>query len=76
MKVRLSIRAKNGIALYEGAHEIVDAETFGRAFADVWVRVHDRQLQKSSSIGALMEAINEGVVEDLESAVIDIQRVC
>jgi hypothetical protein len=76
MKVRLIIRARNGIALYEGAHEIVDAESFGGAFADVWARVHDRQLQKSSSIGALMEEINEGVLEDLDSAIIDFQKVC
>ena len=75
MKLRLIIRGKNGTALYEGAHEIVDAESFGRAFADVWARMHERQLQKSTSIGALMEAFNEGVLEDLEGAETGLQKV-
>lgn len=76
MNLRLSIRGKNGTALYEGAHEIVDAESFGRAFADVWARMHDRQLQNSTSIGALMEEINEGVLEDLDGAEIGLRKLC
>jgi hypothetical protein len=35
MKVKLSVR-KKGATLYEGIHEITDAEHFGRAFADMW----------------------------------------
>jgi hypothetical protein len=75
-KAHADIKGKNGTALYDGAHEIVDAESFGRAFADVWARMHDRQLQKSTSIGVLMEALNEGVLEDLEGAEIGLQKLC
>ncbi len=75
MKLKLVISRKNGIVLYEGVHEIADADSFGRAFADVWAQVHDRQLQKTTSIGALMEALNEGVLEELDGAVIGFERV-
>lgn len=75
MKLELVVRRKDGTQLYEGVHEIVDAESFGRAFTDVWGQVHDRQLQKSTSIGALMETLNEGVLEELEGAVIGCKKV-
>lgn len=75
MKLKLVVRRKDGTPLYEGVHEIVDAESFGRAFTDVWAQVHDRQLQKSTSIGALMERLNEGVLEELDGAVIGFEKV-
>jgi hypothetical protein len=37
--------------------------------------MHDRQLQKPTSIGALMETLNEGVLEDLEGAETGLQKV-
>jgi hypothetical protein len=74
MKIKLVIR-KKGIALYEGVHEITDAESFGRAFADVWAQLQDRRLQKTTSIGALMEVLNEDVVEELDGAEIGLEKV-
>jgi hypothetical protein len=74
MKVKLSIR-KRGATLYEGAHEIADAESFGRAFADVWAQMQDRRLQKTTSIGALMEILNEDVVEELNGAQIGLEKL-
>jgi hypothetical protein len=74
MKVKLSIR-KKGATLYEGAHEITDAEGFGQAFADVWAQLNDRRLQKTTSIGALMEVLNEDVVEELNGAQIDFEQL-
>lgn len=74
MKVKLSIR-KKGATLYEGVHEITDAETFGRAFADVSAQLQDRRLQKTTSIGALMEVLNEDVVEELNGAQIDFEQL-
>jgi hypothetical protein len=74
MKVKLVV-SKNGIALYESVHEITDADSFGRAFADVWAELQDRRLQKTTSIGALMEVLNEDVLGELSGAEIGLERV-
>jgi hypothetical protein len=74
MKARLVIK-KKGVAFYEGVHEIADAESFGRAFADVWAQLQDRRLQKTTSIGALMEVLNEDVLEELDGAQIALEKV-
>jgi hypothetical protein len=73
MKVKLRIR--KGATLYEAVHTITDAESFGRAFADVWVQLHNRRLQKATSIGALMEVLNEDVVEELNGAEIRLEKL-
>ena len=65
MKIKLII-SKNGDVVYEGVHAITDSESFGRAFADVWAQLQDRRLQKTTSIGALMEVLNEGVLAELD----------
>ena len=75
MKIKLVIKNKKGIALYQGVHEITDAESFGRAFADVWAQLQDRRLQKTTSIGALMEALNEDVIEELDGAEMGLKKV-
>jgi hypothetical protein len=74
MKAKLVIK-KKGVVLYEGVHEIADAESFGRAFADVWAQLQDRRLQKTTSIGALMEVLNEDVLEELNGAQIGLEKV-
>jgi hypothetical protein len=74
MKVKLSIR-KNGANLYEGAHEIIDAESFGRAIADVWAQLQDQRLQRTTSIGALMEVLNDDMVDELNGAQIGLEKL-
>jgi hypothetical protein len=74
MKSKLTITSK-GAALYEGVHVITDAESFGRAFADVWAQLQDRRLQKTTSIGALMEVLNDDLLEELNGAQISLERV-
>ena len=74
MKVKLSIR-KKGATLYEEVHEITGAEDFGRAFADVWAQLQDRRLQKTTSIGALMEILNEDVAEELNGSQIGFEKL-
>ena len=74
MKVKLIIRKRKGTPLYEGLHEITDAESFGRAFADVWARLQDQRLQKTTSIGALMETLNEDVIGELDGAQISLEK--
>ncbi|MFN3745312.1 MAG: hypothetical protein ACK4TL_11465 [Hyphomicrobiaceae bacterium] len=73
MKVKLVIRKKRAV-LYDGVHEITDAESFGAAFAAVWARIEDRRLQKSTSIGELMEMMSESLLGDLNGAEILIEK--
>ncbi|MFA9443515.1 MAG: hypothetical protein ACERIG_07950 [Hyphomicrobium sp.] len=73
MKVRLRIK-KHGALLYEGVHEIIDQDSFGAAFADVWRTVRERQLEKTTSIGELMDKLNDETLEQLQGAEISIQR--
>ncbi len=74
MKIKLIIW-KKGIVLYEGVHEIIDAETCGQAFAGVWAQIKDCRLQKTTSVGELMEVLNEDVLEELNGAEIRLEKV-
>jgi hypothetical protein len=74
MRVKLSISRKGQI-LYEAVNEISDAESFGRAFADVWSQLQDRRLQKATSIGALMEELNEDVLGELNATEIALEKI-
>ncbi len=74
MKIKLVIR-KKGIVLYDGIHEITDAESFGGAFACVWAHLEDQRMQKSTSIGELMEVMTESMLEELNGAEILIDKV-
>jgi hypothetical protein len=74
MKLKLSI-GKEGAVLYDGVHEVFDAETFGRAFASVWTQMQDRRLQRTTSIGALMEVLNEDLVGELNGAQIGLEKL-
>jgi hypothetical protein len=75
MKMKLIIRKRTGGVLYQGVHEVIDAESFGRAFVDVWAQVQDQRLQKTTSIGDLMDVLNDDVIEELNGAFIDIARL-
>jgi hypothetical protein len=74
MKIKLVIRKKK-VALYEGEHEITDAESFGRAFADVWAQLQERRLQETTSIGALMEVLNEDMIGEVDGAEIGLKKI-
>ncbi len=43
MKVELLI-TKNGASIYSGAHDISDAESFGKACADAWSKIRQDRL--------------------------------
>jgi hypothetical protein len=64
MKVRLQI-SKNGTPVYEATCDVSDAESFGKACADMWWKVRQGKMDKESSIGALMEHLDEDVEEML-----------
>ena len=74
MKIKLEFK-ENGTDLYLGVHEIENAEDFGRAFAAAWQELHRAQLDHESSVGALMEHINENVLGRLDGASITVTKI-
>ncbi len=73
MKVKLRIR-KHGDALYEGTYHVGDADSFGRACADAWSKLQEQRLASASSIGALFEELDEGLLGELLGADISLSR--
>jgi hypothetical protein len=67
MNVKLKI-TKDGASLYEGVHDISDAGSFGKACADAWAKLRERKFEMATSIGALYEALDDGVLSDLRGA--------
>ncbi len=74
MKVRLQI-IKNGTALCGNEYDIGDAESFGRACTDTWRQLQANQLDRETSIGALMEHIGSNVLDLLNGASIKVSKV-
>ncbi len=72
MKVKLQIR-KNGNALYEDVHDISDADSFGLACAHAWTQLRERRMAEVSSVGALFEALDNDLLDELYGAEI---RLC
>ncbi len=73
MKVKLRI-AKKETLLYAGIYDVADADSFGRACADAWSKLRQRQLEQETSIGALMEHLDTGVLDQLSGAHISLDR--
>lgn len=64
MKTRLRI-TKGGTSIYEGIYDITDAESFGKACTDLWWNLKQQQMEKETSIGALMEHLEGDVLGQL-----------
>ena len=74
MNVRLQI-IKNKKAIFEDRYEISDAESFGRAFSDIWSKLRRAQFDRETSIGALMDHLgDDGVLDQLNGASIRMER--
>ena len=73
MNVNLKIR-KGPTALEEGTYDIYDAESFGKAFADLWTRLREDRLAKATSIGALYDQLHEQLLDELCGAQISISK--
>ena len=73
MKVKLQI-AKDGTSLYAGAYDIKDAQSFGEACSDAWQQLQQAQLGRETSIGAVMEHVNDSVLDQLDGSSITITR--
>jgi hypothetical protein len=73
MKVKLRVQ-KKGTALYEGTYDVTDADSFGTACADVWNHLLERRLARASSIGALFDELDEGLLDELYGADISLSK--
>lgn len=73
MKVKLQI-AKDSTSLYVGTHDIEDAQSFGKACSDAWQQLQGAQLNRETSIGAVMEHVNDSVLDQLYGSTITITR--
>ena len=74
MKVRLEV-TKAGKRLHQGIYEIDDNESFGTACADMWVKIRELCAAKATSIGALMDAMHESVLDELDGAEIRLRKI-
>ncbi len=74
MKVKLTM-LKAGKALHEGIYEVDDKTSFGAACADVWADIRERCAAKATSIGELMDTMNESVIEELDGAEIKLTKL-
>ncbi len=74
MKVELRIR-RGGSPLYQGNYEVTDSDSFGKACADAWVQLQSRRLDKATSVGALIDVLNQNVLEELQGAEITVTRL-
>jgi hypothetical protein len=73
MKMRLRIR-KKGVTLYDGVHDVIDEDSFAAAFARAWQAVRQRRLEATTSVGELMELLNDEVLDQLHGAEISIEK--
>jgi hypothetical protein len=74
MKVMLRL-TKDSASLYAGVHDVGDAMTFGQACSDAWLKLRQEQLESETSIGALLEHLDDNVLGRLNGARIALEPV-
>ena len=74
MKVKLEIK-KGGTSLFQDAYDVTDAETFGRACADAWSQLRSRRLSQATSVGDLMDMLNQSALDALDGANMTVSKV-
>lgn len=72
-KVNLRI-IKDGKVIFSEPNEISDAASFAAACANVWQTIHQSQLDRQTSIGAVMEHIDDSVIDTLNKSTLVIER--
>lgn len=73
MQLKLQI-TKNSTVLFEDGFEVSDAHSFGRAFYETWSKLRQKQFDSETSIGALMEHLDDDVLDQLDGAVIRVTK--
>jgi len=74
MKVKLEIE-KEGTFLFRGAYDVTDAESFGRACADAWTQLQSRRLAQATSVGDMMDMLNQSVLDALDGADMTVSKI-
>jgi hypothetical protein len=74
MNVRLRITRDDAV-LYEGKYDIRDAESFGSACSDAWIKLRAEKLEHATSIGALYDTLNDSVLDLLAGAKISVEKI-
>lgn len=73
MKLRLRI-TKTGAPLFAGTFEIEDAESFGKACAEAWLRLEQQRMNAATSVGALYEGFSDTMIDLLNGAHIELEK--
>jgi hypothetical protein len=73
MRIRLKIEKDRGI-LYEQVHDILDAESFGKACSKAWLQLREQKLAHATSIGALYDELDDQLIDELSGAKISFAR--
>jgi len=74
MQIKFRI-VKDGSLLHERNCEVTDAASFGAACADAWSNLRERRLSHATSIGALLEELDDSVLDQLNGAHISLDKV-
>jgi hypothetical protein len=74
MKVRLKVQ-KGDVVLHEQNYDVSDAESFGKACAHVWTALREQRLEHASRIGALLEHLNDQLLDELDGACLSLAKV-
>jgi len=74
MKIKLRIHKRHE-TLLERMCDVFDAETFGQACADAFAELRSQELERSTSVGAMMDMLNMNVLEVLDGASITLSKV-
>ncbi len=69
MKMKLEL-IKAGTVMVGGDFEIADAESFGRACGEMWMRLEKRCLDKTTSVGEFMDRAGDSVARELGEAIL------
>jgi hypothetical protein len=65
---------KDDTLIYQRNYDVADATSFRHAFADLWVQLRQKQFDRESSIGALMEHLDDQVIDQLDGAQIRLRK--
>ncbi|MGB8365080.1 MAG: hypothetical protein ACLQUZ_10040 [Rhizomicrobium sp.] len=74
MTIRLRI-VKDNKAILEGHYEVAGAESFGQACADMFSQLRSKELVETTSVGAMMDRLDLGVLDILDGATLSITKV-
>jgi hypothetical protein len=74
MKVKFEL-TKAGKRLHQATYDIDDPDSFAAAWKDVFIKARERSMAKPSSIGALMDALHDTVIDELSGAEINLTKL-